>query len=132
MEKYRLYDQKMINVYRAYQSVLSFYIEDVYFEKNSLKIILCCDSKKYSISFDDCVSFRYNDEGDRLKTQMEQEGIGFDYKIGIYCVENSEYVKSIVRGVNGNDSLQQYSIITYNDIVDVISENEPVIARFRK
>lgn len=90
------------------------------------------DDEKYQISFDDCVSFRYNDEGHRLKTQMEQEGIGFDHKIGIYCVENSKYVKSIGRGVNGNDSLQQYSLITYNDIVDVLSESEPEIVRTRQ
>lgn len=96
------------------------------------KITLESDTCKATILFEFVDSIRMSDEGRRIKTYQESEGLQ-TYRESfngnpIYIVENSLFNKWMIEESAGiyTDSTH-YAIVTMNDIVDVLSYQEPII-----
>jgi len=84
------------------------------------------------IRFDYPDAVRICDEGRRIKTYNEAEGLQ-EYRknfngIPLYKVHHSEFYNWVVEESAGIDTdFVQYAIVTLNDIVDVISSSPPEI-----
>ena len=96
------------------------------------KIILNGVKNTVSIKFCTVDSLRVSDEGRRIKTYHEVEGIQ-EYRENfygnpIYQVENSEFASWVVEESAGFcTDMQHYAIVTLNDIVDVLDAFPPEI-----
>ncbi|WP_404401302.1 hypothetical protein [Pelagibacterium halotolerans] len=85
---------------------------------------------KKCISFDSYISYRKIDEGDAM---MILDEISKTSRIGcsFYIVDNSDYIDWIVNqsyGVRDPASMVHYLISTYDDIIEVVTVNPPLIS----
>lgn len=99
---------------------------------NGTKIELQSEDYKVIICFDFADSLRISDEGRRIKTYNEVIEIQ-EYRkdfvgIPLYKVINSEFCRWLREESAGfYTEFSHYVIITINDIVDIISRDEPEI-----
>jgi hypothetical protein len=102
------------------------------------KITLESDEHRIILSFNFVDAFRICDEGRRIRTYNEiseiqkyrEEFIGNP----VYLVEKSEFIKWIlVESAGFCIDVKHYAIATMNDIVDIITSDEPtlVISRIK-
>ena len=120
--------EKLISFSLAGFSFQDSLLDDFRYSSGSLKLIVSSNngSSKLNLSFDWIHSFRLTDEGDLLKMQDEQQG---QMITGLYLVENSAYLKWFNEqsaDAHSDENIAHYLIVTTNDVVDVLSSENPV------
>lgn len=96
----------------------------------TLKLHLSNESgKKFTLSFDDSLAFRKLDEGDALAI-VNQAKVTSKLGLSFYRVENSQFLEWFLAqgyGVRASERLLHISVMTSDDIIDVICLNEPKV-----
>ncbi len=93
----------------------------------ALRLALGCVKTRLALVFDAAFSYRVVDEGDDLVALASTSAPGRVF----YRVENSDYLAWFIGrsyGVRDGQGLQHYSILTINEIVDVLSLIDPAVA----
>ena len=95
-------------------------------------IVVQSDYHNITISFEFADALRICDEGRRIKTYNEAEGIQLYrkdfYGTPLYQVINSRFYDWLVQESAGfYTEFNHYAIVTLNDIVDIISSSPPEI-----
>lgn len=107
-------------------------LECIELRDSKLGLEIFCETAAYDLwvfRFCDHLTYRMMDEGDALEILSE---LGKGKKIGVYKVENSDFLQWFHRqscGIRVDDDLTHYSIITLNDIIDVIAFSPPIWER---
>lgn len=102
-------------------------LDDFRYSSGSLELTIISDTRTFKLLFDWIHSFRLTDEGDLLKMQDEQQG---NMVTGIYSVENSSYLKWFNEqsaDVHSTGDIVHYFIVTTNEVIDVLSSEEPLV-----
>ncbi len=97
------------------------------YASGKLFLSLVASNIKIKITFDWIYCFRVIDEGDLLKMQEEQNG---EMVTGIYSIANSPYLKWFNEqsaDIHVKEGIIHYSIITVEDVIDVLSIVPPTI-----
>ncbi|WP_413721681.1 hypothetical protein [Sodalis sp. RH23] len=98
------------------------------YASGALFLSLLANNKKIKIAFDWIYCFRVIDEGDLLKMQEEQKG---EMVAGIYTILHSPYLKWFNEqsaDIHAKEGVVHYSIVTIEDVIDVLSLVPPVIS----
>ncbi|MBB5649129.1 hypothetical protein [Pedobacter cryoconitis] len=121
-----------MDVYEEWELIESplteFYLYELNDGFDGLKIVLRelgSSNKKLEIFYPNFLGYRLTDESGRLKTLYENDTLGPFNK-----TNSSEFINWFIeesRGVSGDQSLTHYNILSSNKILDVISDQLPVV-----
>jgi hypothetical protein len=109
------------------------YVEGLHDDYEGFRILLKGEGSKsrmLRITFDPALAYRNVDDGDRLKSLSEWAG---DEDWSLFTIENSAFIDWFIDENHpkydryDRENIVHYSIMTPNDIVDVISEFKPKV-----
>jgi hypothetical protein len=92
-----------------------------------LKFVGEVDSPVLLVNFESALSYRNTDEGDRLKFLNELSG---QLEWSLYFVRGSEYLSWFSDqsySIRDSECIKHYLFFTPNDIVEVLSAEDPVV-----